>query len=157
MSGLERMIWQKTTEEFHPHLVRPMKRVPVFAALLLSATACASEHSHQFLILRPAPKSFHSEMESEAALAKIDAYLGGHGFRSQPVERKTPSGFVAARRWTKPGLGAFSTYTHADGSLPISCRCMAANHSSGYIEIAQGLRAIDYRALHFTVHEATRL
>jgi len=42
-------------------------------------------------------------MESEAALAKIDAYLGGHGFRSQPVERKTPSGFVAARRWTKPG------------------------------------------------------
>ena len=96
-------------------------------------------------------------MESEAALAKIDAYLGGHGFRSQPVERKTPSGFVAARRLTKPGVGAFSTYTHADGSLPISCRCMAANHSSGYIEIAQGLRAIDYRALHFTVHEATRL
>ena len=56
-------------------------------------------------------------MESEAALAKIDAYLGGHGFRSQPVERKTPSGFVAARRWTKPGVGAFSTYTHADGSF----------------------------------------
>jgi hypothetical protein len=134
-----------------------MKHVPVLAALLLSATACASERSHQFLVLRPPPKSLHSEMESEAALAKIDAYLKGHGFRSQLVDRKTPSGFVAARQWTKPGIGVFSTYTHADGSLAISCRSTAANHSSSYIEIAQGLRAIDYRALHFTVHEATRL
>jgi len=134
-----------------------MKRVSVVAALLLSATVCASERAHQFLVLRASSRSQHSEIESEAALAKIDAYLEGHGFRSQLVDRKTSSGFVAARQWTKPGVGVFSTYTHADGSLAISCRSTAANRSSGYIEIAQGLRAIDYRALHFTVHEATRL
>jgi len=96
-------------------------------------------------------------MDVEAALARIDACFKRHGFRSQAAHRKTPSGFSAALQWTKPGVGVFSTYTHADGRLAIVSRSTDPQASSEYIEIQQWLRAMDHRTPQFTVHEATRL
>src|SRR4051794_36805684 len=122
-----------------------MKRVSLLAALLLTATAYASERFDQFFVLRPAPKSAHSETDSEAALATIDAYLKRHGFHSRVVHRKTLSGYVAALQWTKPGTGVFCTFTHADGSLAIACRCAATDRLSAYVKLRDVLlRAVDY-------------
>jgi hypothetical protein len=122
-----------------------MKRISLIATLLLTATAYASERFDQFFVLRPASKSAHSEIDREAALATLDAYLKRHGFRSQVVHRKTLSGYVAALRWMKPGTGVFCTFTHTDGSLAIACRCAATDRLSAYVKIRDGLlRSVDY-------------
>ena len=134
-----------------------MKIAPALATLLF-LSGCSGVVEHRSYVLVPTTAGARTEVGGEQALALIDSYLTRRGYRHTPIALATPTGFHAALRHSKPGAGAFVTYTHDDGRVAYASHYSYVPPFSGvsseFERVEQGVRNLGFHQIGFIVRTA---